>query len=163
MSRLLLYSLATTKYDAPTTKEQGIEVLHEYLRENNIDDSKLVVDNGAGLSRDTRITAKLLNDLLRHAHRNPYMAEYVASLSIVGMDGTTKKRFRRQPQAGRMHLKTGRLDGVSAIAGFIQARDDKTYTTSLLVNHKIAHRGPGNEIQNALLKWVHDRPTAPSN
>jgi len=163
MSRLLLYSLATTKYDAPTTKEQGIEVLREYLRENNIDDSKLVVDNGAGLSRDTRITAKLLNDLLRHAHRNPYMAEYVASLSIVGMDGTTKKRFRRQPQAGRMHLKTGRLDGVSAIAGFVQARDDKTYTTSLLVNHKIAHRGPGNEIQNALLKWVHDRPTAPSN
>jgi D-alanyl-D-alanine carboxypeptidase/D-alanyl-D-alanine-endopeptidase (penicillin-binding protein 4) len=158
MTRLLLYSLATTKYDAPTTKQQGIEVLREYLQQNGIDDSDLIIDNGAGLSRDTRITATLLNELLQHAHHNPYMAEFVASLSIAGLDGTTRKRFRRQPEAGRMHLKTGRLDGVSAIAGFIKARDDKTYVASLLVNHKIAHKGPGNELQNALLKWVHDRP-----
>jgi len=155
MTRLLLYSLAVTKFDPPVTKEQGIEVLREYLRDNGLDDSDLVIDNGSGLSRDTRVTAALMNDLLRHAYRNPYMPEFIASMSINGLDGTTRRRFRGRPEAGRMHLKTGRLDDVAAIAGYVVAESGTTYTVVLLLNHNGIHQGPGIEIQNALLKWVY--------
>ena len=155
MTRSLLYSLASAKFNPPFTKEQGIEVLREYLQQHGLDDSKLLIDNGAGLSRDSKITVKLMNGLLRLAYRSPYRPEFIASMSINGVDGTTRRLFRGRPEAGRMHLKTGRLDSVSAITGYVTAKSGKMYSLALLINHKIAHRGPGNEIQTALLKWVY--------
>ena len=157
MTRLLLYSLATTKYDPPVTKQQGIEVLRGYLRQHDLDDADLVIDNGSGLSRATRITGELMNGLLRHAYRDPYMAEFIASMSINGVDGTTRKRFRGRAEEGRMHLKTGRLDNVAAIAGYVHAASGRTYSVVLLINHSNVHIGSGIEIQNVLLKWVHSQ------
>ncbi len=157
MTRLLLYTLATAKFKPPVTKEQGVQVLREYLRENNLDDSDLVLDNGSGLSRTTRISADLMNGLLRHAYRDPYMPEFVASMSINGVDGTTRRRFRGRPERGRMHLKTGRLDDVAAIAGYVLAASGTTYSVVVLLNHNNVHKGSGIEIQNALLKWVHNQ------
>ena len=155
MTRLLLYSLAAAEFKPPYTKQQGIDVLHGYLRENGLDDSDLVIDNGSGLSRDTRVTARFMNDLLRHAYAHPLMPEFISSMSLNGLDGTTRRRFRGRPEAGRMHLKTGRLDNVAAIAGYVVASSGKTYTLSLLINHANAHQGSGIEIQNAVLRWIY--------
>lgn len=155
MSRLLLYSLATSKFSPPVTKDQGVEVLREYLQQNDLDDTSLVLDNGSGLSRSTRITAALMNGLLRHAYRDPYMPEFIASMSINGIDGTTRRRFRGRPERGRMHLKTGSLDHVAALAGYVLAASGTTYSVVLMLNHHNANKGSGIEIQNALLKWVH--------
>ncbi|MFT4563390.1 MAG: D-alanyl-D-alanine carboxypeptidase/D-alanyl-D-alanine-endopeptidase (penicillin-binding protein 4) [Gammaproteobacteria bacterium] len=157
MTRLLLYSIATAKYKPPYTREQGIEVVRDYLRENEIDESDLIIDNGAGLSRDSRVTVDFMNELLQHAYRSPYMPEFISSLSLVGLDGTTRRRFKHRPEVGRMHLKTGSIDGVSAITGYVNARSGKTYTVALIVNYKTAHQGPGKEIQNAFLDWVYDQ------
>jgi len=155
MTRLLLYSLATSKFKPPVTKEQGIEVLRDYLQRNELDPEALIIDNGSGLSRTSRITANLMNNLLRHAYRSPYMPEFIASMSINGIDGTTRRRFKGRPERGRMHLKTGRIDKVAAIAGYVLAASGTTYSVVVLVNHGNAHKGPGIEIQNALLKWVY--------
>lgn len=155
MTRLLLYSLAAAKFKPPYTKEQGIDVLRGYLREHGLDDADLVIDNGSGLSRETRVTAQFMNDLLRHAYTSPLMPEFIASMSLNGLDGTTRRRFRGRPEAGRMHLKTGRLDNVAAIAGYVVASSGKTYTLSLMINHANAHQGSGIEIQNAVLRWIY--------
>lgn len=155
MTRLLLYSLAAAEFKPPYTKQQGIEVLRGYLRDNGLDDADLVIDNGSGLSRETRVTAQFMNDLLRHAYAHPLMPEFIASMSLSGLDGTTRRRFRGRPEAGRMHLKTGRLDNVAAIAGYVVASSGKTYTMSLMINHTNAHQGSGIEIQNAVLRWIY--------
>jgi serine-type D-Ala-D-Ala carboxypeptidase/endopeptidase (penicillin-binding protein 4) len=157
MTRLLLYTLATSKFKPPYTKEQGIEVVRDYMRENHIDASSLIIDNGAGLSRDARVSVKFMNQLLQHAYRSPYMPEFISSLSLLGLDGTTRRRFTRRSETGQMHLKTGSIDGVSAVTGFVKARSGKTYTVALIVNYKTAHQGPGIAIQNAFLEWVYNQ------
>ncbi|MFT4580463.1 MAG: D-alanyl-D-alanine carboxypeptidase/D-alanyl-D-alanine-endopeptidase (penicillin-binding protein 4) [Gammaproteobacteria bacterium] len=157
MTRQLLYSLATAKFKPPYTKEQGIEVVRDYFHENKIDDSSLIIDNGAGLSRDARVSVGFMNQLLRHAYRSPYMPEFVSSLSLLGLDGTTSRRFKDRPEVGRMHLKTGSIDGVSAITGYVNARSGKIYTVALIVNYKTAHQGPGKAIQDAFLDWIYDQ------
>ncbi len=155
MTRLLLYSLAAAKYKPPYSKQQGIDVLRGYLQENGLDDSALILDNGSGLSRETRVTAQFMNGLLRHAYAHPLMPEFIASMSLNGLDGTTRRRFRGRPEAGRMHLKTGSIDNVSAIAGYVLASSGKTYSMSLMINHASAHQGSGIEIQNAVLRWIY--------
>ena len=154
MSRMLLYSLAETRFDPPLTRQQGTDALLQHLSRRGLDTSVLVVDNGAGLSRDTRVSARFMVDLLRLAWRSPTMPEFIASLAISGQDGTMRKRLRNRHKAGRMHLKTGSLDEVSAVAGYVHTDDGRIFAVSLLINHANARWGAGVDLQDALLSWV---------
>lgn len=114
----------------------------------------VVIDNGSGLSRDTRISADALAALLQSAWKSPVMPEFVASLPILGEDGTLRRakgavaaRF-----AGRAHLKTGSLQGVVAIAGYLLASDAKRYVIVAIINHPNAQAA--RPALDALLDWA---------
>jgi D-alanyl-D-alanine carboxypeptidase/D-alanyl-D-alanine-endopeptidase (penicillin-binding protein 4) len=113
-----------------------------------------MLQNGAGLSRDERASMQFLVDLLRAAYRSPYAPEFIASLSLGGLDGTTRGRFDAAPTAGVMHLKTGRLDHVSAVAGYVRAANGRTYVVAVVMNSEDAHRGPGQELEEAVLRFT---------
>ena len=53
-----------------------------------------------------------------------------------------------------MHLKTGRLDHVSAVAGYVRAANEKTYVVAVVMNSENAHRGPGQELEEAVLRYT---------
>ncbi|MEQ8659485.1 MAG: D-alanyl-D-alanine carboxypeptidase/D-alanyl-D-alanine-endopeptidase [Gammaproteobacteria bacterium] len=158
MTRMLLYSLAETRHPPPVTRQQGAAVVREHLAARGLDSSALVIDNGSGLSRDARVTASFMTALLKLAWREPTMPEFLASLSIAGKDGTMRKRFRRGAESGRMHLKTGSLDGVAAIAGYVHAQSGRTFVVSVMVNSTGARWGAGRELQDALLAWTFRQP-----
>lgn len=155
MTRQLLYTLGAEQSGPPATEDAGIAAIEARLEANGLTADSLRLDNGAGLSRRTRISARLLADVLLAAYRSPHMPEFLASLSLAGLDGTTRRRFRGRAEAGRMHIKTGRLDHVAAVAGYVHSKGGGTYAVVALINDKDAHRGPGEELQNALLRWVH--------
>ena len=154
MTRMLLYSLAESRYPAPVTRQQGATLVREHLAARGLDTSALIIDNGSGLSRDARVTASFMSALLKLAWREPTMPEFLASLAIVGKDGTMRKRFRRGSEAGRMHLKTGSLDNVAAIAGYVHAPGGRSFVVALMVNYRGANWGAGRELQDALLAWT---------
>jgi len=55
-----------------------------------------------------------------------------------------------------MHLKSGHLNQVSAVAGYVRNRSNEDVMVVLLVNDPNAHRGAGSRLQQAVLRWVHD-------
>jgi len=155
MTRHLEYTLAIERYGAPATLEKGQRAILDVLAERGVDTRGIVIANSAGLARETRISARQLAGVLEAAWNSPFMPEYVSSLALSGLDGTMRSRFRNSPASGRMHLKTGRLDGVSAVAGYVTAASGHRMVVVLIVNSQDAHRGPGEELQNALLQWVY--------
>lgn len=155
MTRHLLLTLGAEVLGPPATVDKGVEAMKNYLELKSLDSTQLTLSNGAGLSRDTRITAELLNDMLQSAWSSPYMPEFVASLPINGMDGTMRNRVRGSRMSGRMHVKTGSLDEVAAVAGFVYSQSDKVYSVVGMVNHELADRGPGAELLNEFLTWVY--------
>jgi D-alanyl-D-alanine carboxypeptidase/D-alanyl-D-alanine-endopeptidase (penicillin-binding protein 4) len=157
MTRQLVYTLGAELGGAPGTPEKGIAAIRSFLESRKIDASTLVMQNGAGLSRDERASAGLLASVLRAAHASPYAAEFIASLSLGGMDGTTRGRFE-QTGAAITHVKTGRLDHVSALVGYVHAKTGKTYVMAVIMNSDTAHRGPGQELEEAVVRWVQARP-----
>ena len=157
MARQLLYTLAAEVLGAPGTEQGGRDVVQQWLDAQNLNSPALKLDNGAGLSRDARMTARQIAQLLRFAYRSPFMPEYMSSLSISGLDGTLARRFRNGPLTGKAHIKTGSLDDVSAIAGYLQSKSGGRFIVVALQNHPDIHRGPGEEVQEALLRWVYDR------
>ena len=156
MARQLLYTLSAEVLGAPGTEAGGREVVRDWLQENGLNSSQLMFDNGAGLSRDASMTARDMGALLEFAWRQPYMPEYVSSLSLAGMDGTLRRGFDDASLAGNAHMKTGSLDHVMAIAGYVQARSGRRFAVVTMQNHEDIHRGPGREVQEALLRWVYE-------
>ena len=161
MTRQLLYTLGVEASDRPGTRAGGVDAIHDHLASAGLNVDSLVIDNGAGLSRRTRISARLLADMLELAHQPPYGAEFVASMSIGGLDGTTRRRFDGAEAHGRSHLKTGSLDEVAAIAGYVHASSGTTYIVAAMVNAADAHRGPGGEFLDELVEWAYELPPTP--
>ena len=157
MARQLLYTLSAEVLGEPGTEAGGRKVVDDWLEANHLKFRELAYENGAGLSRDVRMTARDFGAMLRFAWRQPYMPEYVSSLSLSGLDGTLVHRFDNRSLTGNAHLKTGSLDHVTAIAGYLQSRSGRRFAVVALQNHPDIHRGPGQEIQEALLRWLYEQ------
>lgn len=130
--------------------EQSRAVLQKWWETRIGTDDLPLVDNGAGLSRTERITARALGQLLQHAYRSPLMPEVMASLPITGIDGTLTRSKARA--AGSAHLKTGSLQGVNAIAGYVDAASGKRYAVVALINH--ANAAAARAVLDALVDWA---------
>ena len=155
MTRQLLYTMGAEFFEPPGTRAKGVEAIEQLVAERGFAIDSLVVDNGAGLSRDARISAALLVQLLHEAARGIYAPEFISSLALGGLDGTTRTRFEGGNGEGRMHLKTGSLDDVSALAGYVHVPSGPTYIMVVFVNTPDAHRGPGNELEDAVVEWIY--------
>ena len=128
------------------------ETIHAWLAAKGLDFPELRLDNGSGLSREARISAGSLTRLLAAMWKSPVMPELIASLPIVGQDGTTKKRYQRASYAGFAHLKTGSLDDVRGIAGYLLDRQGRRWIVVFIVNHPNA--ALAQPAFDALLEWL---------
>jgi D-alanyl-D-alanine carboxypeptidase/D-alanyl-D-alanine-endopeptidase (penicillin-binding protein 4) len=156
MTRNLFLTLGAEAYGPPATLEKGARAVREVLIQQGIAVDKLVLENGAGLSRVERISADALNQVLRAAYRSPLFAEFESALPIAALDGTLKRRFSGSPLSGNAHLKTGTLRDVSALAGYVMTARGERVSFVMLVNHANARRA--EPAQRALLEWVHTTP-----
>lgn len=157
MARQLLYTLSAETHGPPGTEAGGREVIETWLADTLPDIDSLELENGAGLSREARMNARDFGAMLEYAWQQPYMPEYAASMALSGHDGTLRDRFENFGLEGQAHLKTGSLDHVSSIAGYMQSRSGRRFAVVVLQNHEDIHRGPGEEVQTALLRWLYDQ------
>jgi D-alanyl-D-alanine carboxypeptidase/D-alanyl-D-alanine-endopeptidase (penicillin-binding protein 4) len=157
MARQILFTLSAEVLGPPGTESGGRKVIEDWLADTGIEFPTLMLDNGAGLSREARVSAREFGALLEFAWRKPYMPEYLASMAVSGLDGTLRRKFDDAQLTGQAHLKTGSLDHVAAIAGFMQARSGRRFAVVMLHNHENVHRGPGEEAQVALLRWLNEQ------
>jgi D-alanyl-D-alanine carboxypeptidase/D-alanyl-D-alanine-endopeptidase (penicillin-binding protein 4) len=108
--------------------------IKQLMKRKGINPTQLVMENGSGLSRLERISAKELSQILQDAWSGPYAAEFTSSLPLVGLDGTMRKRLRNTPMLGQAHIKTGTLKNVRAIAGFSRDRNGQSWAVVAMLN-----------------------------
>jgi D-alanyl-D-alanine carboxypeptidase/D-alanyl-D-alanine-endopeptidase (penicillin-binding protein 4) len=157
MTRHLLLTLGAEQSGPPATVEKGVAAVNSWLTAQGIDASRMHMVNGSGLSRAARVTPAFMNEVLQTGYRSLWMPEFVSSLPLNGLDGTMRNRVRAEGQRGRMHIKTGSLDSVSGVAGYVRGQSGKVYSVAGILNHELADRGPGVELMDALLTWVLQR------
>ncbi len=155
MARHLLLTLGKERYGDPATLEKGVSAITEWSRARGFDLSGVDIDNGSGLSRSTRISVLQMAKILSAAYHSPFAPEYLASFPLAGMDGTLRSRMKNSP-AGAIRLKTGHLDGVSGVAGYVTAKTGKTFVLVSLVNNVRADFGAAEPVHAALATWILD-------
>ena len=154
MARNLLLSLAARRGDAPASSSAAVIRVVEWMKTTGLDSSTLVLQNGSGLAREEKLSAAALAAVLQRAWQQPTMPEFVASLPVAGVDGTMAKRFDGSPLKGRAHVKTGSLDDVASIAGYVTARSGKRLAVVAMINHPKANEARAAFDQ--LLLWVYE-------
>ena len=132
--------------------EASREVLQAWWRER-IGGEPPATDNGAGLSRTGNITARQLGELLRSAWASPLMPDLVASLPMLGQDGTLR---RLRDNVGLAHLKTGSLDEVSGVAGYVHGPQGRRYLLVAIANDRNA--AAIRPAVQALVAWAARQP-----
>lgn len=157
MTRTLVLTMGAERFGTPATVPNGEQVIHDWLVERGLIFPELVIDNGSGLSRITRISADSMAQLLVDAWRSPYAAEFQAGLPLGGMDGTLRNRFR-EVDGGRVRMKTGTLNSVSALAGYVRTQSGKPLVVVAMINHPGAQGGSGSAISDALVRWALQLP-----
>lgn len=133
----------------PATTESAREALHQWWQRRISATDTPSIDNGSGLSRQNRISAQQLGEVLKVAYASPTMPELMSSLPVVGVDGTLKRSLASSASA---HLKTGSLKEVTAIAGYVHAASGKHYVLVVIVNHPNA--GAVRPALDALIDWA---------
>ncbi len=155
MARHLLLTLGAERYGYPATLEKGAAALKDWAHGHGIDLDDVDVDNGAGLSRVTRVSARQLEQVLQTAYHSRFAPEFLASLPLGGIDGTLRHRMHDAPP-GAVRLKTGHLDGVSGVAGYVTGGSGKTYVVVCLVNDPRVDTGAAEPVQADLVRWILD-------
>ena len=153
MARQLLLTLPIHVLELQGTTERGAAVVKRWLGDKGINAPELTIENGSGLSRLERISTVTMGRMLLAAFQSSTMPEFIASLPILGQDGTMRQRLATESVAGHAHIKTGSLDGVRAIAGYLMATSGKRYVVVCIINH--ANAVNGQQAQDALLHWVY--------
>lgn len=153
MARHLLLTIAAEQHGVPATAPLAAQTVKNWLADKKLFFKELVIENGSGLSRIARVNAKHLGQMLVSAYQSPVMPELMSSLSIMGVDGTAKKRLRNTQAQGHGHLKTGSLRGVSAIAGYVLDRNGKRHAVVIMVSHP--KTWGAKKVQDAVLQWVY--------
>ena len=150
MAQQLFLTLGLTQRGSGT-QEAARDVLGAWLasRFGDAAAADAVIDNGSGLSRETRLSARLLARALLAAWASPVMPELMSSLPVSGIDGTLK---RSHAPLGRAHLKTGSLRDVQGVAGYVLASSGRRYVVVGIVNHPNA--AAARAALDALVQWA---------
>lgn len=130
----------------------GVTTALQHMDQAGIPIDKIVIENGSGLSRIARIPAASLGKLLLLAWRRPYMPEFISSLPIAGVDGTARRHLNTSSARGYAHIKTGTINEVRTMAGYVLDRNGRRHAVVMMVNHPNA--GASKGAQDALLEWI---------
>lgn len=155
MARQLFLTISSELSGAPGTPQNAATIVKQWLITKGLYFDALILENGAGLSRKERITPAELGELLLAAYKSPLMPEFTASLPLLSVDGTMQKKLKGQDISGQAHIKTGSLDHVRALAGYVQDRRGRLMIVVFLTNHSRASES--QNAQDKLLKWVYER------
>lgn len=155
----LLFAVGAHRWGPPGTREKGVRATEEYLVGLGFPASSFTVDDGSGLSRENRMSPRLLVGVVRDLYGQPELrTDFLCSLAVSGVDGTLARRLWSEDTLGRVMAKTGSLNGVSSLSGvaFPMVAEDRALGFSVMTNG-LRNSWSGDAVENLiaaeLVRW----------
>ena len=160
----LFKTLGSVKRGKPGTAESAALVVLDWLKSRQLADDGLKITNGSGLYDANRVSARTLTRLLEAAYLDPTISRaYQDQLAVGGLDGTLRARFYALRNRRSVHAKTGTLNKVTALSGYVFGPDQETGVAfSILVSGTSAH-AEIRQRMDALVLEISDALWAPKN
>ena len=151
-AEMILLTAGAKKYGTPASLEKSKKVLSTCLSDLKISEEKIRLENASGLSRTSKIQASALSLFLIKIKDLEYAPEYLSSFSILGRDGTTKSRL--SSYAGRARLKTGTIQNVKSVAGYVFTASHQPISMVLFFNCPKCSQSSMLETEDDILRLL---------
>ena len=160
-------TLGAELHGLPGTLEKGTRAVVEYLTSMGIPRGDYHIVNGSGLTHENRISPHALAQLLRGIYHDPATApDFLTSLAVAGIDGTIANRFQGTDAVGLVRAKTGTLNGVSALSGYVGDKDDVLVFSIFMEGFRQKRTPDARRLQvrlvQAMLRYLHTDTATPA-
>ncbi len=153
MAEQILRVLAAEYFGPPGTTKNGVRFLHEYLQSLGISSDQFEIVGGSGLSRKNRLTANQIVRVLEDAYNDlSIFPEFISALGVMGLDGSVEERMIGNKEAQKIRVKTGTLNGVSALSGYFQSKDGEKFAFSILLNDLKCSNGKAMKLEDQIME-----------
>ena len=130
------------RYGSDGSIVEGARVVRAFMQRAGMFPQDLFFYDGSGMSPEDRVSPRALTALLRYVAAQPWGAEFRATLPVGGVDGTLSDRFPHGPLHAHVFAKTGTLEEVNTLSGYVTAKSGRTLIVSILCNgHMPAAKG----------------------
>jgi len=147
----ILKALGAEVKGPPGTWPKGIEAAEEFLAEAGLERGTYLMKNGSGLNDANRFSARQTVTLLGEMWRRfPLMAEFVSALPVAGKDGTIRWRMEGSEAVGRLRAKTGTLENVASLSGYVETKGKERLVFAVIVNDYAGRAPPVVRAVDAL-------------
>ncbi|EFA44030.1 D-alanyl-D-alanine carboxypeptidase/D-alanyl-D-alanine-endopeptidase [Hallella bergensis DSM 17361] len=144
----MFYQLAASTGNHPASAKSAKAVIRQLVNKLGLDGSRYRFADGSGLSLYNYVSVELEVRLLRYAYENENIYNHLLpSLPIAGQDGTLRRRMRSQFTSGNVRAKTGTLEGVSSLCGYLTASNGHRLCFSI-INQGVMHAKNGRKFQD---------------
>ncbi len=149
----VLKTAGAERYGAPGTTVKGLDLISQFMETLGYLPSSYSIVDGSGLSKQNSLSPDQIINVLKNMYYDfSVRAEYVASLGIMGIDGSVKKRLDDFPKRRYIRAKTGTLNGASSLSGYIGAEGGEELAFSILINSRKCKWGNDTKIQNSIVE-----------
>lgn len=146
----LFYRLAAMSKHAKTARHQAAAQIDSLITRLGLHPKDYLIADGSGLSLYNYTTPELLVTMLNHAYQTESIKQYLwACLPVAGVDGTLEHRMRGTACQGNVHAKTGTVEGVSSLSGYLTASNGHQMSFSI-INQGIVRTRTGHAFQDAV-------------
>ena len=152
-------AISLYQFGQPTATDypQALQSINQWWQ-TNLTTTPPHLTNGSGLCRDCSISAANLSELLTYAYNQPSFDTYVSSLGIAGVSGTISAHSDRLPKSqaiGRAWIKTGTLNNVTSMAGYVKGLSGQDYVVAGLINTDHALNAyTARTVLDSMLDWT---------
>ncbi|MGD1044661.1 MAG: D-alanyl-D-alanine carboxypeptidase/D-alanyl-D-alanine-endopeptidase [Bacteroidota bacterium] len=135
----------------PGSAKSGVFIEKRFLSILGMDTAKFSIVDGSGVSRYNLLSADQLVQFLAAMKKQPRLFQmFYNSLPVAGVDGTLTDRMSNYPVANNLHAKTGTLNGVSCLSGYVQTRDGEMLAFSMMMQNFITAAVDYRQVQDKI-------------
>ncbi len=114
------------------SRKSGLKVVAAFGREADIPSDEMRIVDGSGLSRGDLVAPDAIVQLLRFMSGAPHFRIFYDALPVAGVDGTLSDSFKGTPAVGRIHAKTGTLEHVDSLSGYMHLPSGQRVAFSIM-------------------------------
>ena len=155
-AEMTLYSLAASFNLYPVSARQGIKVIDSLLTLAGVEADDYNIADGSGVSRYSLLSAAQILSVLKYMYTAApeLFLLYYMSLPVAGIDGTLRSRMNNNAATGKVHAKTGTLQGVSCLSGYIISKNKHLIAFSILEQNYVDKTSYARFIQDQICELI---------
>lgn len=155
MAEQIVKTIAANISGKPGAHRSALGLTKKFLLESGVNVEGVKLMDGSGMSRQNRLTARAITDLLeKMAGRFDIGPDFISSLGIMGVDGSVGKRLIASPAKAFARAKTGTLNGVSSLAGYVEGKSGELFAYAILMNKNRCYYKKADTIEDDIVTAI---------